>query len=99
MAKAIADSVVASRRLSLALLSLCTSVQADLDASFTLWVKRGSFNDLYRLNSTAERERCHLNTSYLIDEKQCVMDEELFNGMYDVGSTYSNNNSDVRHAQ
>ena len=95
MAKATADSIVASRKLSLAfvaLLSLCTSVQTV--SNFTVWVNRRSTEDMYRLNSTAKHEVCDPSASYLIDEKQCAMDEELFNGMYDVGSTYSNN-SDI----
>ena len=93
MAKATADSVVACRKLSLAfvaLLSLCTSIQAE--ANFTVWVSRGSTRDLYRLNSTAVHERCDPSASYMIDEKQCALDEELFNGMYHVGGPYSNNN-------
>ena len=92
----IADSVVASRKLSLAfvaLLSLCTSVQAKTN-NYTLWVIRGSFNDLYRLNSidrheVDRHEVCDPSASYLIDEKQCAMDEELFNGMYHVGGMYT----------
>ena len=96
MAKATADSVVAGRKLTLAfvaLLSLCTSVQAE--ANFTVWVNRRSTQDLYRLNSTAAHERCDPSASYLINEKQCALDEELFNGMYHVDSSYSNNNSDI----
>jgi P pilus assembly chaperone PapD len=85
MAKATSHSVVAtcSRKLSLAfvtLLSLCTSVQAE--ASFTLWVSRRITNDLYRLNSKSTIDNCDPNASYLIDEKQCALDEELFNGKY-----------------
>ena len=76
----------------MALLSLCTSIQAE--ANFTVWVSRRSTGDLYRLNSTAVHERCDPSASYLINEKQCALDEELFNGMYHVGSTYSNNKSD-----
>ena len=83
MAKATADTVVVGRKLSLAfvvlaMLSLCTSLKAE--ANFTVWVFRRS-NDLYRLNSTAVHEVCDPSASYLIEEKQCALDEELFNGM------------------
>ena len=90
MAKTTADSVVASRKFSLAfvsLLSLCTSVRAE--ANFTVWVNRRSTEDLYRLNSADGHKVCNPSASYLINEKQCAMDEELFNGMYHVGSMYS----------
>lgn len=89
MAKATADTVMAGRKLGLAfvaLLSLCTSVQAE--ANFTLWVNRRSPNDLYSLNSKSTTDNCVPNTSYLINEKQCALDEELFYGMY-----HSYNNS------
>ena len=83
MAKAIiSDSVVASRKLSVmlaVLLSLCTSAQAE--ANFTLWVNRWSITDLYRLNSRTATENCGSSTSYLINEKQCALDEELCYGM------------------
>ena len=79
----ISDSVVAGKKLSLvfvALLSLCTSVQAE--ANFTLWVRRRSTIDLYSLNSIATVENCDPKTSYLINEKQCALDEEFFYGTY-----------------
>jgi hypothetical protein len=82
MVKVTSDSVVASRKLSLAfvaLLSLCTSVQTE--ASFTLWVSRRSTTDFYRLNSNVTIH-CAPNASYLINKKQCALDEELFNGKY-----------------
>ena len=79
MAKATSDS---SRKLNLvfmALLSLCTSVQAE--ANFTLWVSRQSTNDLYSLNSIATVENCEAKPNYLVNEKQCALDKELFYGM------------------
>ena len=51
------------------------------EANFTLWVKRRSINDLYQLNSEAYSNLCAPNTSYLVNEKQCVLDEELFYGV------------------
>jgi phenylacetate-coenzyme A ligase PaaK-like adenylate-forming protein len=60
------DSVMARKKLSLvfvALLSLCTSVQAE--ANFTLWVIRWSTNDFYRLNSKPT-VHCGPNTRYLM---------------------------------
>ena len=84
MAKAISDSVVASRKLiivSVVLISLCTSVQAEANL-YTLWVNRRSTTDLYSLNSKATvHEHCDPSASYLIEEKQCALNEELFNGM------------------
>ena len=62
-----------------ALLSLCISVQAE--ANFTLWVNRRSTTDLYSLNSKASTENCKPEPSYLVNEKQCAQDEELFYGM------------------
>ena len=81
MAKATVDSVVASRKLSLvfvALLSLGISVQAE--ANFTLWVIRRSTADLYSLASI-EHMNCEPKSNYLVNEKQCALDEELFYGM------------------
>ena len=83
MAKTTVDSVVASEKLSLVLvafLCLCISVQAE--ANFTLWVNRRSTSDLYSLNSKPSVQNCGRTYSYLIDEKQCALDEELFYGMY-----------------
>ena len=83
MAKTTFDSVVASEKLSLVLvtfLCLCVSVQAE--ANFTLWVNRRITSDLYRLNSKLSIENCGPTYSYLIGEKQCALDEELFYGMY-----------------
>ena len=83
MAKAISDSVVASRKLiivSVVLTSLCTSIQAEANL-YTLWINRRSITDLYGLNSKTTIENCDPNTSYLINEKQCALDEELFYGM------------------
>ena len=74
------DSIVAMyTKVLVALLSLCISMRAE--ANFTLWVKRRSINDLYQLNSEAYFNLCAPNTSYLVNEKQCVLDEELFYGM------------------
>ena len=90
MAKATADLAVARRMLSVmlvALLSLCNSVQAE--ANFTVWVSRRSTGDLFGLNSTAVHGHCDPSASYLIYEKQCALDEELFNGMDAVYSTTS----------
>ena len=85
MAKAIADSIVTSRKLSLAfvaLLSLCTSVQAE--ANFTQWVSRRSSTDVYSLNSSVSItvDNCGAKPNYLVNEKQCASDEELFSGMH-----------------
>ena len=86
MAKAIiSDSVVTRRKLSVmlvALLSLCISVQAE--ANFTVWVIRRSTQDLYSLNSnsTVTVDNCGAKPNYLVNEKQCASDEELFSGMY-----------------
>ena len=82
MAKAISDS---SEKLSLifvALLCLCVSVLAE--ASFTVWVNRRNTSDLYSLNSKLSIQNCGPIYSYLINEKRCVFDEELFygHGMY-----------------
>ena len=84
MAKVTSDSVVASRKLSLAfvvlaMLSLCTSLK-----NFTLSVNRRSITDLYSLNSnnTVTVDNCRPKPNYLVNEKQCVFDEELFSGMY-----------------
>ena len=82
MAKATFDSVVASRKLSLvfvALLSLGISVQAE--ANFTVWVIRRSTADLYGLASIIEHMNCEPKSNYLVNEKQCALDEELFYGM------------------
>ena len=83
MAKATSDSVVARRKLSLVfvalLLSLCISVRAE--ANFTLWVNRRSTFDLYSLNSITFVGNCKTKPNYLVNEKQCALDEELFYGM------------------
>ena len=86
MATAISDSVVAIRRklglVFVALLSLCISVKAE--ANFTLWVRRRSNEDIYQLNhseSMINNVNCAPNTSYIVNERQCVLDEELFYGM------------------
>jgi hypothetical protein len=89
MAKATFDSVVASRKFSLAfvvlaVLSLCTSLKAE--ANFTLWVYRRSTTDVYSLKSnttvTVEKQ-CGAKPNYLVNEKRCASDGEvLFSGMY-----------------
>ena len=86
MAGATTDSVVATRRklglVFVALLSLYISVKAE--ANFTLWVSRRSNEDIYQLNqpeSMVNNVNCAPNTSYLVNERQCVLDEELFYGM------------------
>ena len=86
MAGATTDSVVATRRklglVFVALLSLYISVKAE--ANFTLWVSRRSNKDIYKLNqskSMAQIMNCAPNTSYVVNEKQCVLNEELFSGM------------------
>ena len=86
MAKATSDSVGATSRRKLsvmwvALLSLCTSVQAE--ANFTVWVIRRSTTDLYSLNSSSiVLVNCGAKPNYLVNEKQCASDEEIFSGMY-----------------
>ena len=86
MAKTTSGSVVATRRklglVFVALLSLCISVKAE--ANFTLWVTRRRNEDIYQLNqseSMTQIMNCAPNTSYIVNEKQCVSDEELFYGM------------------
>ena len=87
MAKATSDLVGATskRKLSVvlvALLSLCTSVQAE--ANFTVSVSRRRTTDLYSLNSnnTVTLDNCGTKPNYLVNEKQCASDEELISGMY-----------------
>jgi Golgi nucleoside diphosphatase len=88
MAKATSDSVVASRKLSLAfvtLLSLCISVQAE--ANFTLWVNRRSTTDVYSLksnNTVTVVKQCGTIPNYLVNEKRCASDEELFSGIHNI---------------
>ena len=79
MAKATFDSVVASSLAFVALLCLSTSVQAE--ANFTLWVNRRSTSDVYSLNPIASIENCGIKPNYLVNEKQCALDEALFYGM------------------
>ena len=65
-----------------ALLSLFTLVQAG--ANFTLWVTRRRTTDLYSLNSNTTdtvSKQCGGKPNYLVNEKQCASDEELFSGM------------------
>ena len=84
MAKTTAD--LASRKLSLAfvaLLSLCTSLKAV--SNFTISVNRRRDTDLYSLNSNTTDTvsiQCGAKPNYLVNEKQCASDEELFSGMY-----------------
>ena len=81
-AKTTFDSVVASETLSLVFVALlCLCVSALAETSFTVWVNRRSISDLYGLNSKASSLNCDANPNYLINEKQCVLDEELFYGM------------------
>ena len=85
MAKTTSESVVVTRRkpglVFVALLSLCISVKAE--ANFTLWVSRRSTGDIYQLNqfkSIVNNVNCAPNTSYIVNEKQCALDEEIFYG-------------------
>ena len=86
MAKTRFDSVVASRKLSLVLvtlqLCLCTSVQADAD--FTVSVNRRTTSDIiYILKSMVQTLSCDPRTvdrTYLITERQCVSNQELYSG-------------------
>ena len=84
MIKATLDSVLARRRklssVFVALLSLCTSVQAK--ANFTVWVTRRLSSDLYQLNSGGTHLTCDSRArTYLINENRCAMDKELLSGM------------------
>ena len=85
MAEVTSDPVVATRRkLGLVLvgfLVLCISVKAE--SNFTISVNRRSTGDLYQLNQSKSitHMNCAPNTSYLVNEKQCVLDEDLFYGM------------------
>ena len=85
MAKATSqsDSIVATcTKVLVALLSLCISMRAE--ANFTLWVVRRSTQDIYQLNQSKSMTHimnCAPNTSYIVNEKQCTLDKELFYGM------------------
>ena len=82
MAKATSDLAVTRRKLiivSVVLMSLCTSVQAE--TNFTLWVIRRSTVDLYSWSSTASVQNCDLKATYIIHERRCASDEELFRGI------------------
>ena len=84
MAKATSqsDSIVATcTKVLVALLSLCISMRAE--ANFTLWVSRRSTKDIYQLNQSESMTHmnCAPNTSYIVNEKQCTLDKELFYGM------------------
>ena len=82
MAKATSNSVVTSRKLSLAFVALlCLSTSVQEDANFTLSVNRRSISDLYRLSSIASTQNCDTKPNYLVNEKRCALDEELFYGM------------------
>ena len=82
MAKTTSDSVVDTRRklglVLVGLLVLCISVK--VEANFTLWISRRITGDVYQLTSMAHMN-CETNTSYLVNEEQCVLDEELYSGM------------------
>ena len=80
------DSVLTSMKLLhlffIVLLYLCTIVLSK--ANVTVWVTRRFTYDVYFLNSYVEHARCDSGTrgsAYLINERQCVSDEELFSGM------------------
>jgi hypothetical protein len=96
MAKATFDSVVASNRklnilafVVLALLSLCTSLKAE--TNFTLWVNRRRNTDVYslNLNTTVTVDNCGTKPNYLVNEKQCASDEELFFGMLIISDIFT----------
>ena len=81
MAKITPISAVAKRKLGLALvtlLSLCISESVEAEANFTMLVSRRSTGDLYKLNSGSMGDFCAPNTSYLVNEQQCVLDKEFF---------------------
>ena len=85
MVKVTSDLVIDRNKLSLvfvALLSLCISMRAGDIANFTLWVIRRSTEDFYQLNSESMVHiNCDPKHSYLVNEKQCVLDQDLFYGM------------------
>ena len=87
MAKA---RVVASRKFGLVFvtsmlcLQLCTSLQNDTSI-YTVQVFRRISFDIYVLSSDLDsHENCDstLNRTYLVNERECVSDQELYSGMY-----------------
>ena len=88
MAKAI---IVARRNVGLVLvatiscLQLCASLQEETSI-YTVQVFRRISFDIFilssNLNSNILNENCdQLNRTYLVNERECVLDQELFNGI------------------
>ena len=87
MAKA---RVVANRTLSFVFvtsmlcLQMCTSLQTDTSIYTVLVFRRISF-DIYVLSSKLDPLKfCDstLNKTYLVNERECVSDQELYSGIY-----------------
>ena len=82
-------TVVGSRRLGLVFVTsmlcqlLCTSLQTDTSI-YTVQVFRRITFDIHVLNSSANPENCDstLNKTFLVNEKECVSDQELFSGIH-----------------
>ena len=88
MAKA---TIVARRNVGLVLvatiscLQLCASLQKETSI-YTVQVFRRISFDIFILSSTLNsnntNENCdQLNRTYLVNERKCVLDQELFNGI------------------
>ena len=83
MAKA---TVVASRKFGLVFvtsvlcLQLCTSTDTSV---YTVEVFRRISFDIYVWSSDSTKpENCDPTLTYLVDERECVSDQELYSGMY-----------------
>lgn len=64
-------------KVSLVFVAVLYSVQGET-GSFTVSVNRRISSDIYCLNSEDSVENCHPETVYLIKEKQCIPDVDLF---------------------
>ena len=86
MAKATVVTV-AGRKFGLALvtsilcLQLSTSLQNNTSA-YTVQVYRRISHDIYTLSSHLYSENCDSAMTYLVNERECVSDQELYSGMY-----------------
>ena len=64
-------------------LQLCTSVQRDASIYTVQVCRRFSF-DIHILSSDSKSENCDsaLNRINLVNERECMSDQELYSGMY-----------------
>ena len=80
-------TVVASRKLGLVFvtsmlcLQLCNSLQNGTSV-YTVQVYRRISLDIYILSSDLNSENCDPTLTYLVNERKCVSDQELYSGMY-----------------